>query len=187
MKVTRGNNLIAYALIVLSLLLTGGCSKKVVNNYYNYYGFPYTEKSVSYSNFGKNIVFNTTNPSALHDVQSDDKERQVVEAAILTIEPIKMIGNKIVAKVGGITLKRDKPVKIEPLAEVEKKPAAIVPEISPKTAVPLALIVGGMSFMFLARNRRKRADLAELTEDEWRGLKFIWKFLEGSLKKRGKL
>ena len=71
MKVTRGKNLIAYALIALSLLLTGGCSKKVVNNYYyNYYGFPYTEKAVNYSGFGNSVVFNAMNPSALYDVQS---------------------------------------------------------------------------------------------------------------------
>jgi len=187
MKVTKGKNLIAYALIILSILLTGGCSKKVVNNYYNYYGFPYSEKSVNYSNFGRNIVFNAMNPSAMYNVQSEDKESQVVEAAILTIEPIKKIGNKIMARVGGITIKRDKPIRIKPIPEVEKQHDTIVPEISPKTALPLALIVGGMSFMFLARNRRKKAELTELTEDEWRGLKFFWKFLEGSLKKRGKL
>lgn len=187
MKVNMRKKITIHALIVLSLFLAEGCSKKVVNNYYNYYGFPYSEKSINYSNFGKNIVFNAMNPSALYNVQSDDKESQVVQAAILTIEPIKKIGNKIIARVGGITLQRDKPLKFEPLPEVEKKPATIVPEISPETAVPLALIVGGMSFMFLVRNRRKRADLAELTEDEWRGLKFFWKFLEGSLKKRGKL
>ena len=188
MKVTRGNSLIAYAVIALSLLLTGGCAKKVVNNYYyNYYGFPYTEKAVNYSGFGNSVDIDATNPSALYDVQSDIKESQVVEAAILTIKPIKKIESTIVAKVGELTLQRDEPLEFEPLPEVEKKPASVVPEITPKTAVPLALIVGGMSFMFLARNRRKRTDLAELTEDEWRGLKFFWKFLEGSLKKRGKL
>ncbi|MCP4913496.1 MAG: hypothetical protein GY909_10280 [Oligoflexia bacterium] len=185
MKMTRRKNLIAYTLIVLSLFLAGGCSTKVVNNYY--LSFPNTEKAANYSNFADNVAFNDVNLSALSDVQYDDKGNQIVEEAILIMEPIKTIGNKIVAKVGGLTLKRDTPFNFDPLPVVEKKPAIVISEIPPETAVPVALIFGGVSFMFLARNRRKRADLTELTEDEWRGLKFFWKFLEGSLKKRGKL
>jgi hypothetical protein len=183
----RRKNFILFAVMATSLLLAGGCSKRVVNNYYNYYGVPYGEGSVINMRTGRNSVLTVMNPSALYNVNAVGMESPVVEATVLTIEPIKKIGNTIIAKVGEITLTRDKPYKMEPFSDDEERAVSVVPEITPKTAVPLALILGGMSFIFLARNRRKKAELTELSEDEWRGLKFFWKFLEGSLKKRGKL